>query len=236
MSEHDDVPGSFLRRWSQRKRAAETQVREERRPSPETGGSETSASPVSVEPGMAASPAFDPTHLPPIESITAASDVRAFLAPGVPVELSRAALRRAWMTDPAIRDFIGLAENQWDFTKPDAVPGFGPLELTPQVRRIIREFVTGAANETAPGSDLDSRRVAPAPQKSHEEASLAADQTADTGADRIVVPADEGKSRAELVPPVVVRCNDDAAMQRDSEEASGDRPLTQRRHGSALPK
>jgi len=84
-----------------------------------------SASPVSVEPGTAVPPGFDPTHLPPIESITAASGIRGFLAPGVPAELSRAALRRAWTTDPAIRDFVGLAESQWDFTMPDAVPGSG---------------------------------------------------------------------------------------------------------------
>ena len=37
-------------------------------------------------------------------SITAATDIRAFLAPGVPAELTRAALRRAWTADPAIRD------------------------------------------------------------------------------------------------------------------------------------
>jgi hypothetical protein len=29
-----------------------------------------------------------------------------------------AALRRAWVSDPVIRDFIGIAENQWDFTNP----------------------------------------------------------------------------------------------------------------------
>ena len=235
MSEHDDVPGSFLRRWSRRKRATETRVREEARPS-ESGGAEASASPVNLEPGRAASPAFDPTHLPPIESITAASDVRAFLAPGVPVELSRAALRRAWMTDPAIRDFIGLAENQWDFTKPDAVPGFGPLELTPQVRRIIREFVTGVANEAAPGSDPDSRHVAPASQKPHEGTSVATDQIAETGADRVVVLGDAWKSTAEPVPPVVRSSTDAPAEQQDSAGASGDRARTQRRHGSALPK
>ena len=44
-----------------------------------------------------------------IESITADTDIRAFLAPGVPVQLTRAALRRVWETDPAIRDFVGLA-------------------------------------------------------------------------------------------------------------------------------
>jgi hypothetical protein len=55
------------------------------------------------------------TALPPIESIGAESDIRCFLAPGVPVELTRAALRRAWVVDPRIRDFVGLSENSSDF-------------------------------------------------------------------------------------------------------------------------
>ena len=54
------------------------------------------------------------------ESIVAESDVRAFLAPGVPPELTRAALRRTWSADPKIRDFIGLSENSWDFNDLDA--------------------------------------------------------------------------------------------------------------------
>jgi hypothetical protein len=34
---------------------------------------------------------------------------------------------RVLWADPAIRDFVGLSENGWDFTKPDGIPGFGPL-------------------------------------------------------------------------------------------------------------
>jgi hypothetical protein len=51
------------------------------------------------------------TALPPIESIGAGSDIRGFLAAGVPVELTRAALRRAWVTDPAIHDFVDQTES-----------------------------------------------------------------------------------------------------------------------------
>jgi len=65
--------------------------------------------------------------LPPLQSITVGTDIRSFLASNVPVALTNAALRRAWATDPAIRDFIGIAENQWDFNDPTAMPGFGPL-------------------------------------------------------------------------------------------------------------
>jgi hypothetical protein len=34
---------------------------------------------------------------------------------------------RVMWADPAIRDFIGLSENGWDFAKPESIPGFGPL-------------------------------------------------------------------------------------------------------------
>jgi hypothetical protein len=70
---------------------------------------------------------FDLASLPSIEDIVADTDIIAFLRAGVPAELVRAALRRAWTSDPAIRDFIGIAENQWDFNDPNAIPGFGPL-------------------------------------------------------------------------------------------------------------
>jgi hypothetical protein len=66
---------------------------------------------------------FNAASLPPIESIGAESDIRPFLQPGVPQELTRAALRRAWVADPAIRDFIGLSENSWDSDARDDVPG-----------------------------------------------------------------------------------------------------------------
>jgi hypothetical protein len=45
---------------------------------------------------------LDLANLPPIQSIGGGSDIRPFLAPGVPADLTRAALRRAWSTDPAI--------------------------------------------------------------------------------------------------------------------------------------
>jgi hypothetical protein len=81
---------------------------------------------------------FDAAGLSPIESIGAGSDIQAFLAPGVPQDLMLAALRRAWSTDPVIRDFIGLSENSWDFNASDGIPGFGPL-ITDGAGRLAAE-------------------------------------------------------------------------------------------------
>ena len=63
-----------------------------------------------------ANPALN-TALPPIESIGSGSDIRAFLEPSVPEELTRAALRRAWVVDPTIHDFVGVSEDSRDFDR-----------------------------------------------------------------------------------------------------------------------
>lgn len=125
----------FLARWSRRKRASRSDA-----PPAETAKPAGEASVPS--PGAEAEPDVDLGSLPPIDAITAATDVTAFLRKGVPHELMHMALRRAWSADPAIRDFIGLAENAWDFNDPKAMPGFGPLdcsqaELAAWVDRIV---------------------------------------------------------------------------------------------------
>src|SRR3954451_6355142 len=66
---------------------------------------------------------FDPATLPSIESLHAESDIQPFLQAGVPPERPRAALRSAWRTDPAIRDFVGIADSQWDFNDATSMPG-----------------------------------------------------------------------------------------------------------------
>ena len=63
------------------------------------------------------------------------------MTPGVPSELTRAALRRAWAADPKIRDFKGLADYDWDFNTPGAMPGFGPLDMTDELRRAVSDMV-----------------------------------------------------------------------------------------------
>ena len=90
----------------------------------------------------------DLASLPSIEAIAGDTDVRGFLQSGVPGELTRAALRRAWTSDPAIRDFVGIAENQWDFNDPNAIPGFGPLPATENVSAVLTQAL-GMRDERA---------------------------------------------------------------------------------------
>ena len=124
----------FLARWSRRKRASKSDAPAE---TAKPAGEASAPSPAAE-----AEPDVDLGSLPSIDAITAATDVTAFLRKGVPQELMHMALRRAWSADPAIRDFIGLAENAWDFNDPKAMPGFGPLdcsqaELAAWVDRIV---------------------------------------------------------------------------------------------------
>ncbi|MBX9698840.1 MAG: DUF3306 domain-containing protein, partial [Acetobacteraceae bacterium] len=88
-----------------------------------------------------AEPPFDPASLPPVESLTAESDLAPFLRPRVPAALRQAALRRIWQLDPAIRDFIGPADYAWDYNSPGGVPGFD-LELGEDVARRLLALLT----------------------------------------------------------------------------------------------
>ena len=143
MSDIGNSVSRYLQRWSQRKRAAGLRGSER---VDRTAAAEKGSDLGATTPPDATAATVDLAALPAIESITGASDVRAFLAPGVPVELQRAALRRLWLVDPTIHDFIGIAENQWDFANPDTVPGFGSLQLTAALQRML-DALTGAAPE-----------------------------------------------------------------------------------------
>ena len=154
----------FLARWARQKRnAAVEPVAKCESPKDAESGMPPEAS--------AAESAAVP--LPPIETIDAATDLAPFLAPGVSAELARAALRRAWSADPAIRDFIGLSENSWDFNVPSGVPGFGALSKE-DVRRLAAELFRqsdAAATEPAapsPGTLPPAEpKSDPAPQPSN---------------------------------------------------------------------
>ena len=142
MSEHEN----FVSRWSRLKhesesrRKRETELREPVAPSStaETNCANEDEAAATATP---ATPIVDPTDLPSLESITAGTDIRMFLRSGVPNELTVAALRRAWVSDPLIRDFIGIAENQWDFTNPTTIPGFGSLHETGDKLSLIAQTV-----------------------------------------------------------------------------------------------
>ncbi|NWG25352.1 MAG: DUF3306 domain-containing protein, partial [Pseudorhodoplanes sp.] len=196
---------------------------------------EKSGTPSPALQNAAAEPAFDLSKLPSLESITANTDIRVFLQPGVPAALTRAALRRAWSADPAIRDFIGLSENSWDFTAPDSVHGFGPLLPTDDVKRMVAE-IFGSGDRTAKDDAAD---VTPEPSAEPlPNAAISADLHR-LPSDSVSADADDNADQSKQNEGMLRREKDDFALQQGlhKDEPGLEQGLgrPRRRHGGALP-
>jgi hypothetical protein len=133
----------------------------------------------------------------------------------VPAELTRAALRRAWTSDPAIRDFIGIAENQWDFNVPTTIPGFGTLQGNDDISDLLQRAFGEPAKFVDAIAELPIAEEPVAPAEIAGQIG-APDQADVAGASRSAVVA-----RTEIEPDV----------EQDSEAV----PM-RRTHGGALPR
>ncbi|WP_426611306.1 DUF3306 domain-containing protein [Bradyrhizobium sp. McL0616] len=208
--------GSFVSRWARLKCEAASERKDA------AGGKDIQIDPVEMpnvelalgQCNATADDLFDPASLPPLEAITAQADIGAFLQSRVPVELTRAALRRAWASDPAIRDFIGIAENQWDFNDPNAIPGFGELKETDDVQILLRQAL--GDYEKLPEPVSASVRQAPPDAIAHTRVGR---ETLDSPT--AASEADQEVDVTEIGP---------AVGQED------DSPAPRRSHGGALPK
>ncbi|WP_407174989.1 DUF3306 domain-containing protein [Bradyrhizobium sp. STM 3562] len=213
----------FLARWSRRKQEARAgqavpqpeKPVEVRQPVASAGAAEE-----------ASHPELDLASLPPVDSIDAATDITAFLRKGIPQELSRAALRRAWSSDPAIRDFVGLAESAWDFNDPDAMPGFGPLDYSAeQLAALVHRIVGGVAQ----AAESISKSPTEAAEQSGElrQASEPAEVTGE--------PQPSCASISAEPQPGSAASQRACAMQGEPGESEGS-PPRRRTHGGALPR
>ncbi|MGG5807861.1 DUF3306 domain-containing protein [Falsiroseomonas sp. CW058] len=216
----------FLARWSRRKRGAAEEIEEAAAPAPAEPpvAPETppAAEPMPVELPAEAPPAgsppaacpvpgvaeIDAASLPRIEDLTAASDLGPFLRPGVPAALRSAALRRMWSVDPAIRDFIGCVDYQWDFNTPGGLPFGFAAELGGDAAKLLAQAI-GLGEDGAPHRAAE----APAPDAAAAEASAEAPAPAE--------PPPAPEPSAEAAAPV--------------EEPQPEPSTPRRRHGSALP-
>jgi hypothetical protein len=194
MSEPID-PVKFLQRWSRLKRDAADSTRQQDNAAPPPETNEASAAPAAGEQDAAPhADAFDPAALPSLESIDANTDVRDFLKAGVPAELTRAALRRAWSADPAIRDFVGLVENGWDFNAADAMPGFGSVSAE-EVARLLAQ-VAGESPQQAGGPAAKPTQPAPPPVGCDENAPLQSKPPPQSAQNRLAVQQGAASSKA----------------------------------------
>jgi hypothetical protein len=207
-------PENFLTRWSRLKR--ESDAAPAAKPVETSVGAATPAEPAVLQ---ADEPAFDLALLPSLDSIGADSDLSMFMQPGVPALLKRAALRRAWTSDPAIRDFRGPQETDWDFAAPDDIPGFGTFKSEGEIRELAQRLFGGGSPTPEPvpqSAPQDSNDASVADACSTSSKILDKDQETQPHGNQ-VASGNEGTT--------AVQQDDDTAVQRG----------TARRHGGALP-
>ena len=250
-----NLPENFLTRWSRRKNAAAEDEEEANSPavlSPQTSGetveSEGAAAaerPDGDAPALPSvppnpvGPSFDPTSVPPIESIAADTDIRAFLEPGVPPELTRAALRRAWAADPNIRDFVGLADYDWDFNTPGSMAGFGSLDMTDELRRVVAQIIGPTPDQNQTGGILKQASAETTSGQPLGEPDLRGQRPAGDEDDHVGlaqnVPTEQPEVRREhndLTHPV----QQGGAAQGQPRALEKSQLIVRHSHGGALPK
>lgn len=189
-------------------------------PSPHSAADSATASPT---------PAVDLASLPPVESIGPGTDIRAFLQAGVPAELVRAALRSAWSTDPQIREFIEIADNQWDFNAEDGIPGFGALGVADASRSLVSRALESSDEVLSVVRQVSSGSVGllpPAPVPVAEPA--VHDEVWRAGG---VIPP-----RVEVAFDTAPGFGDTSAQAIDAPTPDGAPEATKRSHGGALPR
>lgn len=224
MSEEDE---GFLNRWSRRKQEVAKQT------APEASKDEEQA--VASEPhddaaAKSAEEEFDVSKLPPVESITAGTDIRAFLSKGVPAALTQAALRRAWSADPAIRDYVGLSEYSWDFNTPGQY-GFDALDPSVNVQEMVAD-VFGKVKEAVAKTDLAGKSEPVAAEAEVPPAELRSVELR-SGNTKQAVDDEPAKDHAQAL---LGDKSAQAGAAAQQPESDGEPTIPQvRRHGGALP-
>jgi hypothetical protein len=223
MSNRED----FFSRWSRRKREAVESANQPKQSDAEARAKPGDAPMAQNAAAERTDPAFHLAALPSIESITAETDIRGFLAPSVPAALVRAALRRVWTTDLRIRDFVGLADYDWDFNAPGSMAGFGSLESTDAIRQQMADLIGRDATE-------DSDRCSRIAEANPVSSGSVPDRSSPLKPinDSITPPQNFAKPHHR---PATQHLNAANAATDQREKPDELLPIAQRRHGQALP-
>lgn len=223
----------FLNRWSKRKTEARRDpdldpispdpaaaaAAEE----PRADQAEVQPPPLPNDPEIAAQIAA----LPPLEEITAGTDIRPFLQDFVPRALKNAAMRRAWVSDPIISTHLDVARDYaWEFNS-------GPMPVG---------FSTGLGAD-AVKRGLDALNIAPPPENAAQSAANPQDAALRDDGDQDTVPHGDDDAEnapdlaAKAAPPTEVSpvaASDPAASLAPAVPKAAIR-LSPKRHGGALP-
>lgn len=228
-------PEKFLTRWSRRKLVVEEPAPASAESAPQKPPEDDAAAGGAADNTAApTAPAFDPASLPSLDSIGAETDITAFLKPGVPGDLRLAALRRAWVSDPAIRDFKGLAENDWDFTVPNATMGFGEIDPGFDMKKMLADVFgdTPRAEPSAPELPATVEHSTPAPLLNSPPARIALNSPDEPSRDAEMVEATRLESAGDSE---LVQRNKAIALQTDAGEPDVAPTKRKRPQGGALP-
>jgi len=245
MTDRDESSKGFLERWSRKKIDAEREA-----PAPAKADAKDASPAAEVRPperqakndakipdNTASKPEFDLASLPSLDSITAVTDIRAFLAPGVPTDVARAALRRAWAADPAIRDFKGLAENAWDFTDPTAMPGFGELPPGTDIKKMLAQIFGDGEKPATADAVTEKPAALEAPDIAEQIAppEPPAEESSATGEKEESSKPDITTGSRQIAQADFVRRDNNTASHNNSSDDEPEEPKNRRQHGGALP-
>ena len=221
----DEGGEGFLARWSRRKR------------DPEKAAAPAAAS--VAEPALPEGRTLEDliAELPRLEDLVPGQSLRAFMQSWVPTDIRTAALRRMWLLDPAIRDYVNPAlDYAYDYNIPGGAPGYGPMETSAEmVREVTDMFERVVAGERGePIKPIAQPNMAQAEEGEAEpEAADASVQplSAKLPENESVLPADRidqsGEDRK-----MDVSGRSETAKPRAIPSALAPNP---RRHGGALP-
>jgi hypothetical protein len=217
-------PDGFLTRWSRRKQEARHE---------ELSVPEEALAPADPQDAVEAEPETPQPELPPVESITAETDISVFLAKGVADSIRNAALRRMWSLDPAIRDFVGDARDYaYDWNTPGGVPGFGPIEASYDVEGTIARMFGRAEQPGAEELAIEEESKAEEPSTEQKPIETAASETgaADPTSPTDPEPATLSQTVADAG-PMSTSAAEPSTILAKSEPARVNTP----RHGRATP-
>lgn len=243
----------FLSRWSRLKREQAGQDKaaatdDGPAPGAPAGGPEA-ASPADgvagAEPGRSLQELID--TLPSVEDLVPGQDISAFMQAWVPSDLRHAALRRMWLVDPAIRDYVSPAlDYAYDYNNPSSIAGFGSMQTTAeQIREVMAMFDRAVGTERAGGEAEGSTKVVErlphgdgaGTAATGSDVALQQGAPAETGAVSGPDQAPSAKAGGSGVSGVPgtdrSRARDVAAQEKSATEAGTS--LARRRHGGALP-
>lgn len=175
-------------------------------------------------------------ELPNLDEIVAGQDLSAFMQAWVPGHLRAAALRRMWLIDPAIRDYVDPAlDYAYDYNLPGGAPGYGPMETSAEMVREVREMFGRAIGDHSGVSEpIADANIASG--KSAQDGDVVSQNLESSGErllDRRGEEALEKPLESVESAPVALSPGH-AAVQENQREAKHLRRATSR-HGAALP-